>query len=121
MRRRNSALAVLELFRGMTTDLWINNVLTFLYVCENEGASVSEIAQVARLLEATASRSIRSFAEPDAPGAMKPALGLVELREDPDDGRGRLVYLTPKGRAVAERIDGLLRKAVTIASTDRAA
>lgn len=115
MRRRNTVLAAFELFRKMTPDLWINNVLTFLYVCENEGASVSEIAQVSRLLEATASRCIRSFSAPGAPGALKPALGLVELVEDPRDGRGRLVYLTPKGRALAAQIDALIGDAVPIA------
>lgn len=114
MRRRNTVLAAFELFRKQTPDLWINNVLTFLYVCENEGASVTEIAQVSRLLEATASRCIRSFAAPGSPGALKPALGLVELVEDPADGRGRLVYLTAKGRALAEQIDGLILDAVTI-------
>ncbi len=113
-RRRNTVLATFELFRKQTPDLWVNNILTFLYVCENEGASVSEIAQVSRLLEATASRCIRSFAAPGTPGVFKPALGLLELVEDPADGRGRLVYLTPKGRALAAQIDGLIRDAVTI-------
>lgn len=118
MRRRNSVLATLELFRKQTPDLWVNNILTFLYVCENEGASVTEIAQVSRLLEATASRCIRSFAAPGTPGVFKPALGLVELVEDPSDGRGRLVYLTAKGRAFADQIDVLIRGAVTISGKD---
>ena len=121
MRRRNTVLAAFELFRKLTPDLWVNNILTFLYVCENEGASVTEIAQVSRLLEATASRCIRSFAAPDAPGALKPALGLLELVEDPSDGRGRLVYLTAKGRALAEQIDGLILDSVTISGKTSAA
>ena len=59
MRRRDSLLACLELFRRNTPDLWVNNILTFLYVCENEGLNIKELAQLARLSEPTASRSIR--------------------------------------------------------------
>jgi len=114
MRRRNTILAGLEAFRRRTPDLWINNVLTFLYVCENEGINIKELAQVSRLSEATASRSIRSFASPKSPGALKPALGLIELVENPDDGRGRLIYLTEEGRRLAAELDGLIREVRTI-------
>jgi DNA-binding MarR family transcriptional regulator len=111
MRRRDSILAALELFRKLTPDLWINNVLTFLYVCENEGLNIKELAQLARLSEPTASRSIRSFATPETPGAMKPCLGLVELVENPEDGRGRLIYLTAAGRALALEIEAVISEA----------
>jgi len=111
MRRRNTILAGLELFRRKTPDLWVNNILTFLYACENEGLNVKELAQVSRLSEATASRSIRSFARAGASNALKPALGLVELVENPADGRGRLIYLTDEGRSVAAELDDLILQA----------
>ncbi len=111
MRRRDSLLACLELFRRNTPDLWVNNILTFLYVCENEGLNIKELAQLARLSEPTASRSIRSFATPSTPGVLKPALGLVELSENPDDGRGRLIHLTDKGRELAHELDRLIAQA----------
>jgi DNA-binding MarR family transcriptional regulator len=110
MRRRNTVLASLEVFRHRTPDLWVNNILMFFYVCENEGANIKELAQLARLAEPTASRSIRSFAAADTPGARSPCLGLVELVENPDDGRGRLVFLTPAGRELALRIDELIHE-----------
>jgi len=115
MRRRNTILAGLELFRKKTPDLWVNNILTFLYAAENEGLNVKELAQVSRLSEATASRSIRSFAAPGASTALKPALGLVELVENPADGRGRLIYLTDEGRRVATELDELILQAQPIA------
>lgn len=121
MRRRNTILAGLELFRSRTPDLWINNIVTFLYVCENEGLNIKELAQVSRLSEATASRSIRSFAAAGSPTALKPALGLVELVENPDDGRGRLIFLTDAGRALAAELDGLIRQVRTIDAADPAA
>ena len=114
MRRRNTILAAIELFRNRTPDLWVNNLVTFLYASENEGLNVKELASVCRLSEATASRSIRSFAASNAPGALKPALGLVELIENPADGRGRLVFLTEEGRRVAAELDKLILEARTI-------
>lgn len=118
MRRRNTILAGLELFRSRTPDLWVNNILTFLYVCENEGLNIKELAQISRLSEATASRSIRSFAAPDSPSALKPALGLVELVENPEDGRGRLIFLTEAGRQLARELDVLIRQVRTIGPAD---
>jgi len=120
MRRRNTILAGLELLRRRSPDLWVNNILTFLYASENEGLSVKELASVCRLSEATASRSIRSFAAPEATGALRPALGLVELVENPADGRGRLVFLTDEGRRVASELDQLILQAQTIAATPMA-
>lgn len=109
MRHRNAVLESLELFREQSPNIWVSNMLAFLYVCENEGINVKELAQVCRFNEATASRSIRSLAEKDTPGALPPALGLIELVQNPQDGRGRLLRLTEKGRRLRDELDGIIR------------
>lgn len=115
LRRRNAVLETLELFRTLEPGLWVNSIVAYLYVCENEGINVRELAYACRLNVPTASRSVRALAPPDAESALAPALGLVELRPDPNDGRGRRLFLTEQGRALRDRIDGVIRAAVPIA------
>ena len=114
-RRRNTVLAALELFRELGLELRMSSALGFLYVCENEGLNIQELAYVCRFNKATASRSIRALAPPDSAGALYPALGLVELFPDPADTRGRLVFLTAKGQELRDRLDALIAEAVPIA------
>jgi DNA-binding MarR family transcriptional regulator len=102
-RRRNSLLQSLEQFRAMDPGLVITDLVVFLYVCENEGLNVKELAQVSRLTEATASRRARALGEPDAQGAMAPSIGLLEAFQG-EDGRARLIYLTEKGRRVRDQL-----------------
>jgi DNA-binding MarR family transcriptional regulator len=117
-RRRNSLLQALECFRAMDPGLVITDLLVFLYVCENEGLNVKELAQVSRLTEATASRRARALGEPEAPGAMAPAVGLLEAFQG-DDGRARLIYLTEKGRRVRDQLQHLIGAADPIVPRTR--
>lgn len=102
-RRRNSLLQSLEQFRALDPGLVMTDLLVFLYVCENEGLNVKELAQVSQLTEATASRRARALGEPDAPGAMPPSVGLLEAFQG-DDARARLIYLTEKGRRMRDQL-----------------
>ncbi|HYE44086.1 MAG TPA: MarR family winged helix-turn-helix transcriptional regulator [Caulobacteraceae bacterium] len=113
-RRRNSALDTMERLRALGDGMTFNAMLVFMYICENEGINVSELAQVCRMTEATASRSARALAAPSAAGALPPSLGLVELRQDPFDGRGRLLFLTASGRKLRDAIDDSIRAGITI-------
>lgn len=117
-RRRNSMLQALELFRAMDPGLVITDLVVFLYACENEGLNVKELAHVTRLTEATASRRARALGEPDAPGAMSPAVGLLEAFQG-DDGRARLIYLTEKGRRVRDQLQQIINAADPITSRVR--
>ena len=109
-RRRNSLLQALEQFRAMDPGLVITDLIVFLYVCENEGLNVKELANVTRLTEATASRRARALGEPDAPGAMAPSVGLLEAFQG-EDGRARLIYLTEKGRRVRDQLQRIIAAA----------
>ena len=120
-RRRDTVLAALEAFRGLHAQVCVTQIVAFLYICENEGINLKELAFVCGATDATASRTARGLSHPDAPGSLSPALGLVELRENPEDGRGRLLYLTDKGRAMRERIDQLIAQAVQTSGQSAAA
>ena len=101
----------LELFRAEDPNARLSTVLAFLYLCENEGFCVSELAAASGMTLATASRAARSLAAPDAAGALPPALGLAELRTQ---GKVRALYLSPAGRVLRTRLDETIVQAATI-------
>lgn len=113
-RRRNTGLDIMERLRAQGDGMTFNAMLVFMYVAENEGVNVTDLARMCRMTEATASRSARALATPDSPSALPPSLGLLELRQDPYDGRGRMVYLTALGKKLSAEIDASIRNAVTI-------
>lgn len=115
MRPRDSLLEALSLFRELNPTITVNEIITFLYTCENEGLSVQELAYVARMTEPTASRSVRSFGPAGSEWARPPACGLVEAFLNPQDGRSRVLHLTPAGREIRDRLDAIIREAVGIA------
>jgi DNA-binding MarR family transcriptional regulator len=114
MRRRNAGLDIMERMRAQGEGMTFNAMLVFMYVAENEGINVSDLARVCRVTEATASRSARALAAPGTQGALPPSFGLLELRPDPYDGRGRLLYLTATGRKLRDVIDQTIKSGVTI-------
>ncbi len=114
MRPRDSLLEGLSYFRELNPGVTVNEIIAFLYTCENEGLNVQELAYVARMTEPTASRSIRTFGPEGSEWARPPALGLVEAFLNPRDGRSRIIHLTDKGREVCARLDGVIRQAIAI-------
>jgi DNA-binding MarR family transcriptional regulator len=119
-RRRNSVLAALELFRTLDLPRGFNAMILFLYTCENEGANVSEIAQVANMDVPGAARLIKVMAGlvPDEPVA--PDKVVFELRSSTQDRRVRFVHLTDQGRRVRDAVESLISEAAPI-STERSA
>lgn len=115
MRPRDSLLEGLSFFRALSPSVTVNEIITFLYTCENEGLSVQELAYVSRMTEPTASRSIRTFGPPGSDWARPPALGLVEAFLNPQDGRSRVILLTEAGREARARLDEVIRQAIVIA------
>lgn len=114
LRQRNTGLDIMERLRAQGEGMTFNAMLVFMYVAENEGINVSDLARICRMTEATASRSARAQAAPGVPGGLPPYLGLLELRPDPYDGRGRLLYLSDKGKELRDKIDGVIRESRTI-------
>ncbi len=111
IRRRNTVLEALERMRRAEPQLNLMHVLTFLYICENEGLNVSELAQVCRTTRASASRNARSLAERAAAGSLAPHLGLVDVRPNPSSPQGRVLYLTRAGRRMRDELEALIAEA----------
>jgi DNA-binding MarR family transcriptional regulator len=118
--QRGSVLKTLEYFRARAPDVSLNSIVAFLQICEHEGAALKDIAYICRLTDATASRSVRALAAPETIGALPPALGLIEIFQNPDDARGRLVFLTQEGRALRDAIDAPAEPARAILPLSRA-
>lgn len=114
IRRRNSVLAALERLRSGGEQLNLTEVLAYLYVCENEGLSVSELALLLRTTTATASRTVASLSEGEASGGLE----LVASRTNERHAQGRVLVLTPRGRRMREDIDRLIEQAVPIGSPE---
>ena len=114
VRRRDTVLATLEIFRGLDVGITTNNIVTFLYLCENEGISVTELAALAGLNPATASRSIRSLAAPGARWSLAPHLGLIEVLGYGVSRNSKTLRLTPLGAEIRDRISALIELGVRI-------
>jgi DNA-binding MarR family transcriptional regulator len=114
MRSRNSILQALHLMKGLDPRISVNEVIAFLYAAENEGLTVQELAYVSGMTQSTASRSLRALGPPESAWSQAPALGLVEAYLNPNDARSHVIQLSAKGRAVCERLDRIIRNAMTI-------
>ena len=113
VRRRNTLLEALELFRDIYPGVTIGNMISFLYVCENEGLTILDLAQLTGFYLATASRTIRTFLEPGAEGALPPELGLIEIAPSP---RGKAIHLTESGRRLRDELQAIIGEANPITS-----
>src|SRR6478672_2194278 len=104
-RRRNTVLSALETFRLIDPAVTLNSLVVFLYVAENEGLCVTELAQVSGLSKPTASRCVRSLAPPGSRWALPPALGLVEVCREGPSTNSKTLRLTVAGRALCARLE----------------
>lgn len=115
MRKRNTILAALECFRDISPTVVLSDLVVFLYVCENEGLNVTELAHLARMTEASASRRARAMGPPDMPYTLAPSMDLIGGFQGVD-GRERLMYLTEKGVALRARLDDIIARAQPIST-----
>lgn len=113
LRRRDSILAAMERFRSHDPGVTVNAVICFLYVCENEGVSVTELASVSSLRLSTASRVIRGLGGSRS-GRGERGSGLVEVRSQGPNRKSRTLFLTEAGARLRWEIDEIIREAVPI-------
>lgn len=116
-RVRNSCLQALETARAYSSDLSLRDILVFLYVAENEGINLRELAYASGSTHSTASRTARSLAAPGTRDALLPSLGLLEVRLSSTDMRGRTLHLSERGRVLRDALDKAILTAVPIVST----
>ena len=114
MRPRDSLLEAILALKALDARISVNEIVAFLYTCENEGLSVQELAFVAGMSQSAASRNLRALGRADSPWAVAPALGLVEPYLRSSDGRSHVLHLTPEGERLRERLDDIIRRGVLI-------
>lgn len=114
-RRRNAVLASLEAARRRHPQIGLKNLVAFLYVAENPGIQMVELAEVTGLLLPTASRVVRALCDEATPGSLPPHMGLLRLEKPPEGEPGaRRIVLTGTGTALAEEIDRLIARGQTL-------
>lgn len=101
-RALRSLLAALSCVRELDPDVPATQVTCFLWVALNEGRTQVDLRQSLGLPSSTSSRSLAALSKVHRLG--KPGLDLIEWVENPEDRRAKLLYLSPKGKALAEKI-----------------
>jgi DNA-binding MarR family transcriptional regulator len=113
-RRRDTILAAIEAFREENLPRSLTGLTLFLYICENEGLTVSELAHIARVHVAMSARIVKTMAGEAHETPLAPERVIFELRSSPEDKRLKLIYLTERGRAIRARLEQLIADAVPI-------
>lgn len=110
-RRRNTLLAGLVLLKKLAPDITLSEMLAFLYVAENPGVRVKDLAALMETTDATASRASRSLLAPDDPGAREPGRGWLLMASNGREAVSRHLYLTEAGVELVRRLDVLIESA----------
>lgn len=110
-RGRNSVLEALETFRALNTPRAFHGMILFLYVCENEGLNVSELAYVADMQVATTARVVNILSGEGDESALPPEEALFEFRTSTEDRRLKFVHLSERGRQLRDRVERIIAQA----------
>jgi hypothetical protein len=94
-----NAIAMLQSELAMTSC-----ILAFLAVCRRPGESIDYYARLCGCSPGAMSKRLGEMGELCGHDRSKPGLGLIENPPNPLDRRLRMVRLSPKGNALAERV-----------------
>lgn len=113
-RRRNTLLACLTLLRRLAPGISVSEMLAFLYIAENGGVRVTELAELMMTTKATASRAARALVSEGDPGALPPSRGWLVMSSNGRENISRHLYLTPLGAQITGKLDVLIGRAQPI-------
>jgi DNA-binding MarR family transcriptional regulator len=102
----NAVLSVLDAFRVIRPDMPATHIYSFLTVALEEGLGVYEYARRAGIPQTTMTRHLRDLGSMDR--KRQPGLGLLVQSMDPLDLRKHHTFLTPAGKAVAQKVIRIL-------------
>ena len=108
--RISKLISAINLMRNeMSESMQVNHVAVFLCVIHahnnQEQLEVLDVGKRCRLSSASTSRNLAALG--DWHWRQKPGLGLLTLNPILSDRRRKLVTLTPRGKILAERLEGL--------------
>jgi DNA-binding MarR family transcriptional regulator len=115
-RNRNAILDGIVHLRRAIPSINLTAAMVFFYIAENPGINVTELAEICGIEISTASRIVRSLASPSIEGALPPFHGFVEIFDNIEDLRGRVLYLSEAGRRLCEQLEGVIARATPIAA-----
>mgnify|MGYP004448671141 CR=1 FL=1 len=101
----HTQLEFLKAFRELGRDMPIQMAVVFLNVANAEGISMTELYKSSGISQASCSRNVAALSKLHR--LDKPGLDLVFTKEDPQERRRKIVFLTPKGKLLAEKISKL--------------
>lgn len=99
-------LSMIKELREVDSTMALSTVATILCVYQMEGANMSEVGEFIGVPVTSMSRIFSILSNYGRGG--KDGLDLVYTTEDPKNRSHRLVYLTPKGKALMSKIVGTL-------------
>jgi DNA-binding MarR family transcriptional regulator len=97
MHSIHEALALLDKLRALDADMPMAQAYSLLLIARDEGLSLKELATRAGVGMASASRYLADFTL---------RMGLATAKEDPNERRKKIITLTPKGRALVNKLLG---------------
>jgi DNA-binding MarR family transcriptional regulator len=100
-------MRVIEAFRALKRTMPAQYIHTFSLIARNEGLSVVEYAERANVSVSVMSRHILDIG--DYARNRSNGFGLVTSRPNPMELRKHEVWLTAKGKALAHKIDRIIR------------
>ena len=103
------ACRLVDLFRDLDNTIPAQTIATYLYVAASEGSEIaqSDLEKALDLAQSSTSRNVDQLTV-WCSRLRRPGAGLVEAFENPLNRRSKLVRLTPKGRALAAKIEEIL-------------
>ena len=95
-------MSAVDELRKLDPELQLQTVKVFLLVAERPGILQGDIADLASISQGGSSRNVHALGKRHRSG--KRGLGLIVQRSDKADIRKVRLYLTDKGRALADRL-----------------
>jgi DNA-binding MarR family transcriptional regulator len=96
------ALRLVEEFRNLDGNIPGQAIHCFLEIATQPGIAVKDLAVRTNMAASSASRNVMLLSDTHRSG--KPGLGLIEVRQNPNDWRRKSVYLTPEGERLVQSV-----------------
>lgn len=97
----------LTTFRDLSVTMPVGEVMAFLTVALNEGASLKELSDKMDMKMSTTSRYLLDLSDKTRTGAA--GYGLVNREVDPNELRRNMYSLTPNGRKIVSQLSASVR------------
>jgi len=103
--KMTKAADFIELFREMNPEFPPQTMLAFLFIADNEGCTMSELADALRVSRPAAGRNAVLLC---TKYNGKTGFGLVDIEVDLTDTKQRTLHLSSKGQTFLKRLNQLM-------------